>query len=83
MSKIKFDSGEKQLASKTILMGLKEHAIRDYLVYCEDIGKTTLSASSLRRILNNLNPYHRERLAGVDNYYVDGFESFDVSFFIL
>lgn len=78
VTKLKFDSKDSQIVSKTILLGLKQHAVDTYLLYCNEISITPLSESSLRKILDEIKPSTRKRLAGIDNYIVDGIEGIEV-----
>lgn len=77
-TKVRYSSGEKVCVSSTILNGLKEFAVTQYLQYCEEIRYPSLSRSTLLRLLQKMNPKVRKQLSGVDSYVVEGIESFKV-----
>lgn len=79
-SKIKFTSGDIQRISSTILNGVYEHAIQEYITYCKEVNYTHLGASTLRKILISMKVKARQKIAGVDGFIVQGIESFEVRF---
>lgn len=80
---IKFDNGVKKVVSNSMLMCLKQHAIKSYQNYCTDIGYPSLSERSLRYLLDMMQPKIRRRLSGADNYLVHGYDAFEVIFLLL
>lgn len=82
-TKIKFSSGDTQRVSATILNGVYEHAIQEYLTYCKEVNYPHLGASTLRKILTTMKVKARQKIAGVDGFIVQGIESFDVIFPLL
>lgn len=82
-SKIKFSSGDIQRVSATILNGVYEHAIQEYLTYCKEVNYPHLGVSTLRKVLTSMKVKARQKIAGVDGFIVQGIESFDVIFLFL
>lgn len=80
-SVIRYSSGEKISVTSTILNGLNEFAVAQYLLYCQDTNYPSLSRSTLRRLLDKMNPKTRKQLCGVDSFIVEGVESFQVTSF--
>lgn len=79
-TKLKLSDGTKIVVSDTILNGLKQTAINEYILYCNEIQYPSLCQSSLRTILNKIKPRQRKKIGGVDGFIVDGVEAFQVSF---
>lgn len=76
--KLKFDSGDTITVSNTILNGIYEHSIKEYLIYCKEIKYDSLGATTLRKMLHKMKPRIRKKLAGVDSFIVEGVEAFEV-----
>lgn len=74
---LKFDSGEKQIVSQSILTGIKHHIICDYIEFCKNIGKPTLSQSTLYKILETIKPSKKKALGSLDYFYVNSREGFE------
>ncbi len=77
-TKLKFDSGDKLTVSNTILNGLNEHAVKEYLIYCKEISYNGLARTTLLNILTKMKPHIRKKLSGIDTFVVEGIEAFDV-----
>lgn len=75
---LKLDSGEKIVVSNTILNGIHEHAIKEYIIHCSELSYHSLGQTTLRKILNRMKPHVRNKLAGVDSFVVEGTEAFEV-----
>lgn len=80
---LKFDSGDKLSIADTILNGIKEHAVKQYIVHCTEINYERLGRSSLIKILEKMKPHVRKKLAGVDSFVVEGIEAFEVTIFCI
>lgn len=78
-TKLKFESGNKITISGTILNGIKENAVKQYIVHCAEINYERLGRSTLLNILDKMNPHIRKKLAGVDSFVVEGIEAFEVT----
>lgn len=78
-SKIKFSTGETEIVGSTILNGVFEHAIHEYVIYCKEVSYPHLGVSTLRSILNSMKIKARQKIAGVDSFIVYGLESFEVT----
>lgn len=79
VSTLKFDNGAKIRVSNTIMDSLDTHAIREYKMYCLEVAYDGLGTTSLHCILKVIKPKHRQKVAGVDSFVVEGIESFFVS----
>jgi hypothetical protein len=77
-TKLKLDSGDKVTVGNTILNGIHEHAVKEYIVYCTEINYESLGCSTLRNILKKMKPHIRTKLAGINSFVVDGIEAFEV-----
>lgn len=75
---IKYDCGVKRIVTNSILLGVKEHVIKEYQLYCVDINQATLSHSSLKKILDCMSPKTRKRVVCADIYLVNGYNAFEV-----
>lgn len=78
---LKLDSGNKLTVSNTILNGIHENAVKEYIIYCSEINYDPLGRSTLRNILDKMKPHTRKKLAGIDSFVVEGIEAFEVSVF--
>lgn len=78
-TKLKFESGDKLTISNTILNGIREHAVKEYIIHCKEISYPSLGRSTLLNILLKMKPHIRRKLAGIDNFVVEGTESFEVN----
>lgn len=80
---IKYDSGDKRTISNSLLMCVRESAIKEYRAHCESINRACFGSTTLRKILNSIKPKTRRRLAGLDTFLVHGYEAFEVINFLL
>lgn len=76
---LKLDSGERVAVSNTILNGLHERAVREYIIHCKELNYDALGRSTLLNVLEKMKPHTRKKLAGVDSFVVEGVEAFEVS----
>ena len=76
VSRIAFDSGQKQTIPHAILTAKYSHVIAFYLAVCRQTGFEPVSESSLWRILRALKPSQRKSLAGLDDITADGMNAF-------
>lgn len=76
---LKLDSGEKMTVSNTILNGIHERAVKEYITHCKEQNYDALGRSSLLLMLNKMKPHTRKKLTGVDSFVVEGVEAFQVS----
>lgn len=79
-TKLKFESGEKLCVSNTVLNGIREHAVKTYIIHCKDIYYEPLGRTSLLSLLAKMRPQVRKKLAGIDSFVVEGIEAFEVYF---
>lgn len=77
-TKLKLDSGHKIIVSDTILNGVHEHAVREYIVHCKEMSYHPLGRTILLKMLDKMKPHTRKKLAGVDSFVVEGIEAFEV-----
>lgn len=59
--KLKFDSGDKMSVTNTILNGIHEHAIKEYIIYCKELNYHPLGATTLRKVLLKMKPRIRKK----------------------
>lgn len=78
---LKLDSGDKIIVSSTILNGIYEHAVKEYIIHCNEVNFDPLRCTTLRKMLNKMKPHMRKKLAGVDSFVVEGIEAFEVTMF--
>lgn len=69
------DNGEKQEIPQQILQLQKTHAILNYQKYCEETDYECLSTAKLYDILNGIKPAQQKAVAGLDEFVVEGVES--------
>jgi len=69
------DNGEKQEIPQQILQLQKTHAILNYKKYCEETDYESLSTRKLYDILNDIKPAQQKVVAGLDEFVVEGVES--------
>jgi hypothetical protein len=69
------DNGEKQEIPQQILQLQKTHAILNYKKYCEETDYESLSTRKLYDILNGIKPAQQKVVAGLDEFVVEGVES--------
>ena len=67
VNKIKFDSGDEQKVTNSILTMKYSHTIAYYHQFCSDTSFEPFSESTLWRILRGINPSQRKSLAGLDD----------------
>jgi hypothetical protein len=77
-TKLKLDSGDKITVSNTILNGIYEHAVKEYIIHCREINYCPLGRSTLLKMLDKMKPHTRKKLSGVDSFVVEGIEAFEV-----
>lgn len=78
-TKLKLDSGDTITVANTILNGIYEHAVKQYIIHCKEVNYAPLGRSTLRNILEKMKAHSRKKLAGVDAFVVEGIEAFEVS----
>lgn len=78
-SKVKFESGDEVSISTTILNGIREQAVKEYIIYCNEINYESLGRTTLLQLLVNMKHHIRTKLAGIDSFVVEGIEAFEVS----
>lgn len=78
-TKLKLDSGETLTVANTVMNGIREHAVKEYIIHCKELNYDPLGCTSLRKILGKMKAHTRTKLAGVDSFVVDGIESFEVT----
>jgi hypothetical protein len=76
---LKFDSGDKMTVGNTILNGIYEHSVGEYIQYCKDLDYDRLGRTTLLKLLKKMKPHTRRKLSGVDSFVVEGVEAFEVS----
>ncbi|CAF1459116.1 unnamed protein product [Adineta ricciae] len=72
---LRMDNGEKQEVPQQILQLQKSHAIFYYKKYCDETDYESLSTSKLYDILNSIKPSQQKAVAGLDEFVVEGVES--------
>lgn len=77
-TKLQFECGDKVTVSDTILNGINEHAVKEYIIHCNEINFERLSRSTLLTLLVKMKPRNRKKLAGIDTFVVDGIEAYEV-----
>lgn len=77
-TKLKFERGDKLTVANTILNGVREHAVKEYKIFCEEIKYNSLGRTTLLNMLSKMKPHIRKKLAGIDTFVVDGLEAFEV-----
>lgn len=80
LTTIKYDCGVKRTVPTSILLGLKQHVINEYLLYCAEICFNHLSAPTLRKILESIKPKSRKRVYAADVFLVNGYDAYEVKF---
>lgn len=65
--------------SNTILNGVFEQAVNEYRIYCTEVNYEALGRTTLLNMLTKMKPRTRQKLAGIDNFVVEGIEAFEVS----
>ncbi len=76
---LKFDSGDKLNISNTVLNGIREQAVKEYIIHCKGIDYDPLGRTSFLNLLVKMKLHIRRKLAGLDTFVVDGIEAFEVS----
>lgn len=76
---LKLDSGEKITVSNTILNGIYEHAVKQYIIHCNEVNFDPLGRTTLLKMLHKMKPHIRKKLAGVDSFVVEGIDAFAVN----
>jgi hypothetical protein len=69
------DNGEKCELPKQILQLQKTHALVNYKKYCDETDFMGLGSSKLYDILNSIKPAQQQAAAGLDEFVVEGVES--------
>ena len=79
VQKLKFTSGEKERALKTIITSQHSHILCLYKEACKNVNYAVLSESSLWNILNTLKPSRILRLlAGLNHIVAAGMNRFNI-----
>nr|XP_047137534.1 uncharacterized protein LOC100207340 [Hydra vulgaris] len=76
ITKLKYDSGEKQKIVHAILTTKYSHAIMFYQKSCNENNYIPLSDSSLWKVLHAIKPSSRKSLAGLDDVTASGMNGF-------
>ena len=74
---VRYQSGEVQNIAHAVLTSKFSHTIHFYKETCKDVDYEPLSDSSLRLILQNMNPSLSKSLAGLDDTAADAMNAFD------
>jgi hypothetical protein len=69
------ENGEKQEVPQQMLQLQKTHAIFNYKKYCDETNYESLSIRKLYDILNSIKPSQQKAVAGLDEFVVEGVES--------
>jgi hypothetical protein len=72
---LRMDNGERQQIPQQILQLQKAHAILNYKKYCEETNCEGLCTRKLYDILNGIKPAQQKAVAGLDEFVVEGVES--------
>ena len=72
---LRMDNGDKYEIPKQILQLQKAHAIANYQKYCDETDFEGLGRSKLYDILNSIKPAQQQAAAGLDEFVVEGVES--------
>ena len=75
LATLRLDNGDKYEIPKQILQLQKTHAIMNYKKYCDETGFESLGDSKLYDILNSIKPAQQKAAAGLDEFVVEGSES--------
>ena len=77
VTKLKYDSGDKETIPHMILKSKYSHIIAFYQQCCFESSHTPLSESTLWKILHAKKPLHRTSLAGLDDITAMSMNGFD------
>ena len=75
MTVLRMDNGDKYELPKQILQSQKAHVVLNYKTYCDETDFEGLCRSKLYDILNSIKPSHQKALPGLDEFVVEGIES--------